>query len=124
MAYAKAHPGEMVQLTALKAALFFAPRLANADSPIERAIQYLAVVPFAVGFLWSLWLFVRRRTWTEGFLVLTVVSYAIPFALTNSDPRMRFPLDLLMSIQALRLFAMQIMTWRQKRREWPGWGAI
>lgn len=101
--YAVAHPGEVVRLTALKAMTFFAPRLANANSPAKVALQFFAAGLFWISLGWTAVAFLRRRRWSDGMLLLIVASYAIPFILTNADPRMRFPLDLLFYVQLIAL---------------------
>lgn len=101
--YAAAHPGEVVRLTGLKAMTFFAPRLANATSPAKVAVQYLAAALFWVSLGWTALAFWRSRRWSDGMLLLIAASYALPFVLTNADPRMRFPLDLLFYVQLIAL---------------------
>lgn len=108
--YAAAHPGEIVQLTALKTMTFFAPRLANANSPAKVVVQYFTAALFWLSLAWTCLVFVRRRRWTDGMLILLVASYALPFMLTNADPRMRFPLDLVFYVQLIALMLEQAVT--------------
>jgi hypothetical protein len=95
-AFVKTHPAAAAELLVVKAEVFFAPRLANAHSRLQRLLQLAAATPFYLGLALAIGRFVRRRNWLDGSVLLVVLAYCAPFILTNADPRMRFPLDMMM----------------------------
>ena len=101
--FAREHPGQVAWLTARKAVLFVEPRLANADSGAKVLFQCLAVVPFVAALGLIAWSFATRRRWVDGAMLLMALAYAAPFWVTNSDPRMRFPVDLVLMVRAIAL---------------------
>lgn len=81
-----------LKAAAHKTAIYFAPRLANAtgaEIPVQTALA--AITWGALALL--LWRFARRRAYAEGMTLVVIAAYTLPFALTNADPRLRFPLD-------------------------------
>ncbi|MBX3500137.1 MAG: hypothetical protein KF889_11890 [Alphaproteobacteria bacterium] len=96
------NPGEFLRLTAYKAyTMLWRPNLKLADTPIKVAVQYAILLP---GLMWWALFVVSRRfraslPGVAGFLF--VLLYALPFALTNADPRFRIPLDVVYAMSAL-----------------------
>lgn len=102
------------KLAALKTAVFFSPRLHNAGSAAEIAVQSLLAALTLAAFAVALWRFLRRRGYEAGLLLAIFAAYAAPFALTNADPRLRFPLD----VVALCYWALWLG--RGAARRWAG----
>lgn len=101
--YAWTHPKEEIVLPAVKLLTLLRP-----DSKVHglhdtqgkvKALLALAVPFWLVVLLW------RRRQLdaADRLLVLTAVCYVLPFLLTNSDPRFRTPLDLMLLTHSVSL---------------------
>lgn len=75
-----------------KTAIYFAPRLANAIGAEVYVQTALAAITWGALALLLL-RFAGRRAYAEGMTLTVFAAYALPFALTNADPRLRFPLD-------------------------------
>lgn len=85
--------------------LMWRPNLRLADSPGEVAIQLgMVVVP------WLWWGVTIASLWSTGrpgdpFTLAFVLLFALPFVLTNSDPRFRLPLDAVYAASLMQLAA-------------------
>lgn len=92
--FAVRHPQQLGALVAYKFYnLMFRPNLRLSDSLAQALLQGLLVgLPI---FWWTcnLWTLVRTGEVFDCTATLFVLLYALPFALTNSDPRFRLPLD-------------------------------
>lgn len=93
-AYALECPLCVAKLVAQKAFVYFSPRLLSATGTAKVAVQTLIALPTLFAIALALWRFGRRRTYADGIVLLVFASYALPFILTNADPRLRFPLDM------------------------------
>jgi hypothetical protein len=98
--FAADHPVEAVELILLKLVNLFRPDWQFADDALEVAAQTAIALPLAA------WLGVvcldpayRRSRRGRWFLAL-VALFLLPFALTNSDPRFRLPLDIAFVLEA------------------------
>ncbi|MDP2389254.1 MAG: hypothetical protein Q8N52_02905, partial [Acidobacteriota bacterium] len=92
------------------------PNLRLSHSPASWLVQF-AMVMVPLGW-WAVTLMVLTR---EGRLLdpvttAFVVAYALPFVLTNSDPRFRLPLDAVYVVS----LASAASSWRAGRRPLPG----
>ena len=95
-------PVQAMLVTAYKIYNLWRPNLRLAGSPVEIAVQSAMVLPSLLWCLASLAIFVRLRRVMDPLATVVVVAFVVPFALTNSDPRFRLPLDamLVMSLAA------------------------
>lgn len=109
--YALSCPACIVKLMAVKAAVFFSPRLLNANNIAEVVVQSTLMATTFAALCLALWRFLRTRAYLEGMILLLVVAYAAPFIVTNADPRMRFPLD----IVALFYIVLRADEWLRRR---------
>ena len=102
MSYLIDHPLQFFELIAIKIVVLFSPRLFNADTTFKVAMQSLLLYPVAAYLVTLLWR-IRARTfsWPDWFMMGMVFLFTLPFALTNADPRLRMPLDLVMLGMAL-----------------------
>jgi 4-amino-4-deoxy-L-arabinose transferase-like glycosyltransferase len=105
MTYWREHPDRMLALTGLKVVNLFRPdyrqvyRSHVAPPIVIMIMQTLLALPALV------WTLLRLSRWhrplynctlnSAGVVGLAAVLYVLPFALTNSDPRFRLPLDLI-----------------------------
>ena len=87
-------PSCAVRLVLQKTVVYLSPRLKNAGGKAEVAVQWAMAAVTWLAFGLALWRFTRRRSYAEGIWLLVFVAYALPFVLTNADPRLRFPLDI------------------------------
>lgn len=101
MKYARTHPADVVKLTVVKLYnLMWRPNLRLASSLLQQMAQYAAIVPSVTWWLATAVVLIRRRRLLDPIAMIFVVAFALPFVLTNSDPRFRLPLD---SVFALSL---------------------
>jgi hypothetical protein len=107
-------PSCAIKLALQKTVVFFSPRLLNATSPVEIAAQFAVWLPMMLALCLALWRFVRYRGYLDGMLLLLFAAYALPFIVTNADPRMRFPLD----IAALCYLGLQLDLYLRARGRW------
>jgi hypothetical protein len=54
----------------------------------------------------------------DRLLLIVYAAYILPFLLTNSDPRFRIPLDVLLLLHSARLLAFRA-TWRTSHADGP-----
>lgn len=106
--YARAHPGKEVELAALKLFTVLRPNnkpgLHTSLSP-QGLLRDLLALPIP---LWIATLIrFRRHKWdaVDRTVLWTVFWFLLPFILIIADPRYRTPLDLLVSLHSLRLWA-------------------
>lgn len=93
------YPAEALRITAYKTYnLLWRPNLRLATSPSQVVIQYGMVVPSVVWFLASAVVMVRSRRVMDPIATVFVAAFVLPFALSNSDPRLRLPLDPIFAI--------------------------
>ncbi len=109
-----AHPAQALGLAALKIANLLRPDWQFADDGWEAAAQTVVALPLV------LWLIAwggdaRYRASRRGRVVLAVaVLFVIPFALTNSDPRFRLPLDVVFLLESATVFGLS--AWPRRLR--------
>ena len=99
--FIRSNPVLAAELFALKLGVLLSPRLFNADTLSKVVVQCLLVYPVL---LWAIsvaaaW---RRRKLgrDELYAGLFIAFFVLPFAITNADPRMRFPLDVVLVFDA------------------------
>jgi hypothetical protein len=113
------HPAQVAALVGLKVLNLFRPDWQFADDLLEVAAQTVVALPVV---LWlTAWAADRAyRTSRRGRLFLAVaVLFVLPFALTNSDPRFRLPLDVAFLLEAVIGFGRS--RWPQRLRAlWAG----
>jgi hypothetical protein len=106
------HPLQALALIPLKLANLFRPDWQFADDGLEALAQALVALPLL------LWLAAwcgdasYRQSRHGRIFVALVVLFLVPFALTNSDPRFRLPLDIAFLLEAVRVFG---------NSRWPVW---
>jgi hypothetical protein len=93
--YALSHPVEVVKLAAMKAMVLFSPRLTSADNAAEIIVQSALALTTLATLGVAAWRFARTRGYLDGMLLLVVAAYALPFIAINADPRLRYPIDML-----------------------------
>lgn len=101
--YVREHVQEVPKLLAAKLAVYFSPRLNNADGILETVIQWLCAVPATLGATFSAWLGLVRKRHEDRMIAWVFISYTLPFVLTNADPRLRFPLDVVAVVYLFEL---------------------
>jgi len=103
ISFITSEPIEFIRLIFLKCYVFFSPRLANADNFIEFFLQ-AALASFPVIWLCLIAFYSRRKyTNLDKALIVLVLLYTAPFLITNADPRMRLPLDVVFILHSLIL---------------------
>jgi len=107
--YVTQNPLGEARLLLVKSLVFFSPRLANAHTPGKVAGQLMAWAPTMFAIIAALYRSIRIKTTLDRMVLLIIGSYAAPFVLTNSDPRLRFPID----IAVLPYLASLCQSWRQ-----------
>ncbi len=115
-------PVHAMQVTTFKIYnLLWRPNLGLAESRFEAAVQYAMVLPSLLWVLASAAVFARLGRVMDPIATAFVVAFVLPFALTNSDPRFRLPLDAVLvtslaapaSVAALREM---VVPWRRTAR--------
>lgn len=107
--YVRQQPFSEVKLIAIKLFTLFRPDIrSNSTSRAVGVVKYLLALP-VVFFLFLLALPGRARLDRVDRLLLVVyVVYILPFLLTNSDPRFRIPLDVLLLLHCSRLLELRV----------------
>jgi hypothetical protein len=98
-------PLDYAALLSVKVVNFFRPYYREGGRDrfgwVATAVQTAAALPVVV---WAVlrWRARRRMRWRDGLLGLVVLPlYALPFVLTNTEPRYRWPLDVVLMLEAL-----------------------
>jgi hypothetical protein len=96
------NPEEVLRLMVYKTyTMMFRPNLRLAGDAFKATGQYMVLLPAGVWWV----AFFGWRTFRQSFAakvgLLFVVSYAVPFILTNADPRFRIPIEVIYAITAL-----------------------
>ena len=87
-------PAETLRITLYKIYnLLWRANLRLAESPMQAVIQYAMVVPSVLWFVVSVAVLVRSRRVMDPIATVFVAAFVLPFAFSNSDPRLRLPLD-------------------------------
>lgn len=87
-------PWQAVQTTIVKTYnLMWRPNLRLANTWFQYTVQFALLLP-----AWSWWtasalVLIRRRSVLDPAATVFVVAFALPYVLTNSEPRFRLPLD-------------------------------
>ena len=104
--YARHHPVDEVKLIGVKLFTFFRPRIRiHPLHVVEGVVKCFLALP-VVFFLFLLMLPGRAPLdRVDRLLLIVYAAYILPFLLTNSDPRFRIPLDVLLLLHSIRLFA-------------------
>ncbi|MAF80271.1 hypothetical protein CL629_04320 [bacterium] len=110
--YVRAHPFEYAKLTAIKFITILRPGYHVPDNfawgsmdGVKRIVKIALALPILI------WIFIvwktRKSFFDEEniFIFLIVIFYLLPFLLANADPRMRFPLDILLVADIFRRLA-------------------
>lgn len=101
-------PVQAMSVTAYKFFnLMLRPNLRLADSPVEQALQWAMIILPAA---W--WGITLVSSWSAGRIVDPytlnfVLLFALPFVVTNSDPRFRLPLDAIYATSLMQMAARQ-----------------
>lgn len=114
-----AEPLHAIGLAAIKFyTLMIRPNLRLADSPAQMIGQMLMVVPSVAWWAATLLVLVRRRQWLDPAATAMVAAFALPFVLTNADPRLRLPLDpiFVLSLAAPRSLEAVASAWTRSPR--------
>jgi hypothetical protein len=115
--FVAAHPGDALALAALKLANLLRPDWQFADDALEAAAQAVVALPIV------LWLIAwsadpRYRASRRGrIMVAVLLLFVAPFALTNSDPRFRLPLDVVLLLECVTVFAASPWARRWRARD-------
>jgi hypothetical protein len=116
--YIRHHPVQAAEFVWLKL-----ETLLRADTKIYAppALGGIVKVVLAMAIpLWGLILWASRRlAWgrEDGLFLAFLVAYVAPFLLTNSDPRFRIPLDVLLLTHGIyriaKLYGVQLLNWQR-----------
>jgi hypothetical protein len=105
--FARAHPVEEIRLTGVKLYTFLpADTKLRGVSSAQGAIKLLLAIPIPFWLGAVIW---YRSSgvadWSEAdtFICMVAAAYAIPFLITNSDPRFRTPLDVVLIAHSVAL---------------------
>jgi hypothetical protein len=107
-------PFQALALVGLKILNLFRPDWQFADDAYEAAAQTVVALPLV---LWLIaWSGARgyRTSRRGGVIVAVALLFVLPFALTNSDPRFRLPLDIVLLLEAVTVFGLS--TWPRRLR--------
>ncbi len=112
--YALHHPVAEVKLFGIRLFTFLRPAIRNHPSRFEVGIVKCILALPAVFFLTLLLLPGRAPLdRVDRLLLFVYAAYLLPFLLTNSDPRFRIPLDVLLLLHSVRLL---VFRWKTTNR--------
>ena len=107
--YAVNHPFQYIKLAGIKLITFFRPGYHVPEGfswmsieGVKRIAKIVLALPF---FIWAFVVWKRRESFFEKeniLILLLAIFYIAPFLLANADPRMRFPLDILLIADSFR----------------------
>ena len=104
--YARHHPVAEVKLIGIKMFTFFRPRIRIHPLHVAEGVVKCFLALPVVFFLLLLLLPDRAPLdRVDRLLLIVYAAYILPFLLTNSDPRFRIPLDVLLLLHSIRLLA-------------------
>lgn len=100
------HPLEAIALAGYKTyTLLLRPNLRLAIGVPKIVLQCLLIVPPLLWWAWFATNATFRRSWPGRAGATIVVAYALPFVLTNADPRFRIPIDVIYALSAIAYLA-------------------
>lgn len=110
-------PIEFMKVTLLKVLVLFSPNWRLSDNLIEYVIQVLLTFPI-LAFLGLQSIQIRTCGWFSSMpFLIFLVLFVFPFALTNSDPRFRLPLDIALILYSITCFAqLHVHGWHTNNR--------
>ena len=106
--YALHHPAAEVKLFGIKLFTLFRPNIRIRPQPFAFGLVKCFLALPAVFFL--ILLVLPGRTpldRVDRLLLIVYAAYILPFLITNSDPRFRIPLDVLLILHSVRLLAIR-----------------